>query len=330
MVEGKIQLMITNSKEIDNVKGTFGMNLFKKCNSMNLAIKDLKINAQIVNECRTLIKNNTSIFSNFRGNNLLTTAVNLSVEPYPNKSLNETIEIYTNLKKQFFTSEFLVLAAGVIYRSKNKISIDEAIIKTRTAYDFMKKKHWILTNSQDISAAAMIATTSPDLEVTFRDIEECYKNLKNKGFWGGNNLQSLSHILSLNSLSTGEKCSKVLEIDKVLKSYGVALKGYSLPILGVAAFATDDFHDFAKKVTYTRDRLKKEKGFGSFSLGTLALNMISSALVASSYIDNIANNTQENLIENLNNTALTMVIAMQVAASTAAAGAAAAASSSSN
>lgn len=175
----------------------------------------------------------------------------------------------------------------------------------------------------------MIATSSLNLENTFKEIEQCYELLKNRGFWGGNNLQSLSHILSLNNISPEEKCNKLLLIYNTLKSFKISIKGYSLPILGVAAFVTDDYNEFSKKVIYTRDILKKAKGFGAFSLSTLVLNMISVALVASDYIKSHSNTVQDSLMETTNNVALTMAIAMQVAAASAAAGAAAAASSSS-
>lgn len=66
------------------------------------------------------------------------------------------------------------------------------------------KKHCFLTSSDDISSAAMIATSSLNLENTFKEIEQCYRLIKNKGFWSGNNLQSLSQILSLNNISPEE------------------------------------------------------------------------------------------------------------------------------
>lgn len=328
MLEEKINLMILNGRGIEDVHGTLGMNLFKKCNAMNLTLKNNKINVDKVNECRSLIKNTTNIFSNFRGNNLLTTAVNLSITPYPNESIVEILEVYKKLKEKFFSSSYLVLAAEVIYNAKERISIGEAIEKTKTAYDFMKKNHWFLTNSEDISSAAIIAVNSNNIENTFREIEECYKHLKNNGYWGGNNLQALSHILSLNNLHPKEKCEKVNSIDKALRTFGVSLKGYALPILGIAAFVTNDYNAFAKNVIYTRDKLKKEKGFGIFSLGSLVLNMISVTLVASSYIDEMSYESQDILIQNAHNTSLTMAIAIQIAATTSAAGAAAAASSS--
>jgi len=157
MVNDKINLMISNSEEIDNVNGTFGMSIFKKCNALTLTLKNTTIDVSKVNLCRDIIKSNTSMFSNFRGNNLLTTAVNLSLEENPEESLKEVIDIYNKLKDVFMNSQYLVLAAWVLYKSRNKFNIDGVISDTRKAYDFMKGNHWFLTGADDVSAAAMIA-----------------------------------------------------------------------------------------------------------------------------------------------------------------------------
>lgn len=329
MLTDKLNLMVNNSNKIDNVAGTFGMNIFKKCNALTLTLKNKDIDINRVNECRYIIKNYTSLLSNFRGNNLLTTAVNLSLEDNPTNSFHELMDIYSKLKSHFFTNQFLVLAAQVIFNARDHINVNEAIVNTRKTYDHMKSNHVFLTSSEDISAAAMIATTSTDLNRTFADIESCYSILKNNGFWGGNNLQSLSHILSLFEGTPEEKCSRVISLDRSLRKYNVPLKGYSLPILGVSAFATDDFDVLAKHMLETNNYLKKHSGFGSFSLGTQVRSMISSAIVTSSYIEANDVKINDKFIEATNNAALNIIIVMQIAASSAAAGAAAGAAASS-
>jgi len=330
MVNDKINLMISNSVEIDNVNGTFGMSIFKKCNALTLTLKNTTIDVSKVNLCRDIIKGNTSMFSNFRGNNLLTTAVNLSLEENPEESLKEVIDIYNKLKDVFMNSQYLVLAAWVLYKSRNKFNIDGVISDTRKAYDFMKGNHWFLTGADDVSAAAMIAVTSTNLEKTFSDIEECYTILKKQGFWAGNNLQGLSHILSLSEDSSEHKCTRVISLNNALKNNSIPLKSYALPILGVASMVTDDYEALAKNIKETSEFLKTQKGFGSFSLGTTVRNMISASLVCMNYIDSLTNESKDTLINTTTNAVLTIVIAMEIAAASASAGAAAAAASSSS
>lgn len=331
MLNNKIKLMIKNSQGMNDVGGIFEVNVFKKCNALNLTLKNVEIDINKLKDCKDLIKNSSSIFSNFRGNNLLTTATNLSLESNPSESFNEIITIYNKLKQLFFNNQFLVLAAQVIYNARNKVNVNETIENTRIAYDMMKKNHWFLTNSEDISLCAMIATTSTNLEETFMEVEQCYNILKQETFWASNNVQALSHILSFSKDPVKVRCEKVLNLNKALKNYGIPLKHYALPILGVAAIVTDDYDTLAKDILETDQYLKRQSGFGSFSLGYTVRSMISAAITCSQYIDNNTDlDIKYTLTEATNNTALNIVIIMQIAAATASAGAAAAAAASSS
>ncbi|GAA0109771.1 MULTISPECIES: DUF4003 family protein [Clostridium] len=330
MIENKIELLIKNSNSLENVKSTFGMDTFKRCNALNLTLRNINANVEKINHCIDIIKNNSSIFSNFRGNNLLTTAVNLSMQPNPEESFNDIMIIYGKLKNYFLNNQFLVLAAQIIYNYKNTNDIDLIVINTRKAYDTMKKNHLFLTGQDDICAAALIATTSNNLDQTFIDMEECYNILRSNSFYSGNNLQALSHILSLFEGLSQEKCNKVILLDKVLRNHSVPLKGYSLPILGVAALTNADYEKFATDLNSINNSLKKQSGFGSFTLGRAVRNMIIASLLSLESIEDTNSLIKEKLIETTNNISLNIVIIMQIAAATAATSAAAAAAASSN
>ena len=329
MICDKLNLMIHNCHDLDKVHGTFGMSLFKKCNALNVTLKDKNVDAEKINMAINLIKGKTSIFSNFRGNNLLTLAVNISLTDNMEASLEEIINIYNKLKEQFFSNQYLVLAAQVIFDAKDRVNTHDAIINTRTVYNLMKNNHRFLTGHEDIACAAMIATTSKNYDETFNEIEKCYTILKKHGLWSGNNLQTLSHVLCFINLPAEDKCKKVVELKEKLETYNVPLKSYSLPLLGIASFVTDDTDAFAKTVVTTSNELKKEKGFGTISMGALIRNMISASLVTSMYIDTMDEVIKDNLINTTNNVALTVAIAIEIA-TMAAVSSAAAASSASN
>lgn len=327
MLNRKLDLMILNSERIENVDGTFAMGMFKKSNALTLTMKNAEINVSNVNNARNIIKDKTSLISNFRSYNLLTTAVNLSLFDNPDEAFDEILDIYNKLKKQFFQSAYLVLVAHYLYTNKHKLTIDEAIIKTKEAYDRMKTNHYFLTSSDDVMASAMIAANSNNLEKTFEEIEECYKILNSNGYFKGNNLQALSNILCFAEGTPKEKCNKVILFDKELRNINMPLKGYALPILGIAILVTDDYKELALAIKETDDELKKHKGFGSMSLGYATRCMISASITCSTYLENTSeiNNT---FTETTKNAVINIIIAMQIAASAAAAGAAAGASSS--
>lgn len=329
MVDYEVGLLINNSKEFDKAGGFFTVNAFRKCAALSLTIKNKHVNADKINEAISVIKKNTSVFSNFRGNNLLVAATIISLEEDMERALEEINSIYGKLKKEFFSSEYLILAAIVIFNSRDRINIDKAVRDTRIVYKHMAKEHRFLTGSEDTTAAAMIAVTSSNIEGTMKEVELYYEGLSDKGFWKGNNLQALSHILPLFSGDIGSKIEKVNLLSKALKANNVPIKSYSLPLLGVAAIVAEEPNAFAKLVSEVNDKIKKEKGFGTFSLGYDIRNMIAIGLVAASYIDRLDDYEKEKLIDTTNNIALTIQIAIELAVAGAAAAAVASASASS-
>lgn len=324
-----ISLFLENNRAMEDVKGKWGTyDIQRKCNTLNITLRNKRLNANRVNIALEIIKNNTSVFSNFRGINKLTTAITISLEEDMETSLKEIISIYNSLKNEFYSSEYLILAAQVIFNSRDRIITYEAVKNTRKAYDCMKKYHRFLTSSDDVAIAAMIATTKYNIEETFEEIEKCYRYLKANKIAYSNNLQGLSNILALVDLGYEEKCNRVIDMYKSLKQNKVAIEDYYVPILGIVSFLADDNDAFAKKVIEVSEILKKEKGFGNFSLGKRARNMISVGLVSMEYIEELADDMKDRIINSTNNISLTVAIAMQTATIIALTAATSAASSS--
>lgn len=330
MIENKVNLLVRNSNNLENVKSSFLAGVFKRCNALTLTLKGLEADVDKINNCIDIIKNNSSALSNFRGNNLLTTAVNLSILDNPEESFNEFIIIYEKLKKHFYNNEFLVLASQIIYNYKNERSVDEIVVDTRKVYDLMKEKHVFLTGQEDIGSAALIATTCNDLNITFTDMERCYSILRKNGFWSGNNLQALTHILSLFEGTSEEKCNKIILLNNVLKRSTTHIDGYSLPILGVVALTTSDYDKFSKDLESVNKILKKQHGFGNFSLGSSLRNIISASLICVDSLESYKDSLSYKVIETTKNISLNIVMIMQIAAASAATTASIAASTSSS
>lgn len=330
MENNMINLLINNSKELDNAGGMLTENTFRKCSALSLTLKGVKADSNRINEAIKIVKSKTSIISNFRGNNLFNTATVISIEEDMNSAFEEINNIYLKLKKVFSSSEYLVLASIVIFNARYRIGIDEAVKNTREIYDNMKKNHRFLTGKEDISAAAMIATTSSNIKETLNQIEEYYEALKNVGLGSKNNLQSISHILPLFKGSVEENVNKVINLEKALKENKVPLKGYSMPLLGVASIVADDANMFAKEVKEVSEIIKKEKGFGSLTLGSTIRNMIAVGIVASSYAEKLGDEEKANLISATNNIALTIQIAIEIATTSATCAAVAASAASSS
>ena len=318
MINAKIDLMIRNSEKIDKIESICTINILKKCAALNLTLKDKDVDVDKVIACKKLVKSKCNLFSYFRNNNLLNTAIFLSLEDNPEEALNILLDIHKKLKDKFKSSEFLPLAAEVIFNVKSNINIDEVINKTKEVYDYMKSNHFFLTGSEDVSVAAMLAINFNNLKETFKEIELCYKTLKYNHFSPGDNLQALSHILALFPGTAEEKCKNVIELDKVLRNNKVPLKSYSLPLLGIAQLVTNDYNELAKDILETDNILKKYSGFGSLSLSIPVKRMISTSLVCSTYVNTMDYNFKNTMINTTNTAIINIITIMQIAALSAA------------
>lgn len=333
MIDSKVDLFLENHKDLRKINGSWGMyELQLKSNALTCTVKNQRIDIERINLALDIIKKSTGVFSNFRGINKLTTAITISFENNMEESLNKIIDIYNKLKEKFHSSEYLVIAAQVLFNARNRVNVEAAVKRTKEAYDYMKQQHKYLTGQEDIANAAIIATTSDNLQETFKDIEESYEYLLKNKFASRNNIQGLSQILSLINMNSMEKCDQVLKVNSLLKEKNASIKDYYVPMLGIIAFLGNNKETFTDDIAELSHQLKKEKGFGNFSMGSNFRNMISATLVSMDYIDSLDSTLRENIINNTNNIALTVAIAVQTAvlvSSVAAASAASAASSSS-
>jgi hypothetical protein len=325
IVDSRIKLAITNFNKMSEVKGNWSSGLFRHSAALIYTMKNLEVKSNIINKCRQIVLDNTSVFSNFRGTNLLNIATQLSLYEKPEEAFKEILSIYSDLKdKGFRSSYFLTLAAFIIFSNLYKTDAYEAIEKTKQSYDIMKSNHWLLTSYDDYCTAALIGVNSSDVIKDMDTIETCYNLLNKKAFYKNNNLQALSNILMFSTDPVEERCEKVLDLYNSLLVEDAKINNHGLPILGLLSMVTDDYSTLAKEIKYTTSTLSKEHGFGFF-LGANARNIISGALVAACYCDEAKNYT---LGVTTNNTILNIVMAMEsaIAATTAATAAAAIAS----
>ncbi|MGL5066974.1 MAG: DUF4003 family protein [Sarcina sp.] len=327
-----ISLLVTNYNEFDKVGGFFSSMDSKRGSAFSLTVKGIRASVKKIEEAVDVIKKNTSAFSRFRGNNLYVIATKISLQEDMERAFGEIKTIYKKLKEKFSSSDYLILTALVIFDAKDKVDVGTLISDTDKAYKIMKKDHCFITGAEDTVTAAMIAVTSKDIEKKMIDTEKYYNTLKSKGYWSGDSLQTLSHILVLFEGIVDENIEKVVSFDKTLRDNKIKIKSTTLPLLAVSAFLSSHPKDFAQEVRKVDDQLKEVKGFGGFSMGSEVRNMMSVGLVAVNYSKDLDESTKENVINTTNSISLTIEIAMEMAmiATMVAASSAAAASSASS
>ena len=310
MINERVDLLINNGEILDDIEGTSERNIDRKYSALNLTLRNEIANIDRIEKAIKLIKENTSVFSEYRRRNLLNLAVNISLEEDMDKALSEIENIYINLKSEFSQSRYLMLAAEEIFFSRNFINVEEVIMNTKSAYKYMKKNHRFETKREDLSSAAMIAMTSENLEETFDEINECYDILTDCGFSKNNDLELLSNVLSIINMPVDIKCAQVRDLATNLKENKVEFKKSYLPILGIAVFVTDDYNKLSKNVLDVSETLKENEGFRSVTVDEKARNIMALILVVKEYLDNLKDDSKLKIIKKSSDKSLEAVFAI--------------------
>ncbi|MBS5922527.1 MAG: DUF4003 family protein [Clostridium perfringens] len=310
MINERVDLLINNGEILDDIEGTSERNIDRKYSALNLTLRNEIANVDRIEKAIKIIKENTSAFSEYRRRNLLNLAVNISLEEDMDKALSEIENIYINLKSEFSQSRYLMLAAEEIFFSRNFINVEEVIMNTKTAYKYMKKNHRFETKREDLCSAAMIAMTSENLKETFDEINECYDLLTECGFSKNNDLELLSNLLSIINMPVDRKCAQVRDLATNLKENKVEFKKSTLPILGVAAFVTDDYNKLSKNVLDVSETLKENEGFRSVTVDEKVRNIMALILVVKEYLDNLNDDSKFKIIKKSSDRSLEAIFAI--------------------
>lgn len=275
---------------------------------------------------KKVLNKNTSFLSTLgHGNARQVVVATLARSGAPEEAMERIIKIHKALDKKFFNSDYLVLAAVVIFRSCKPSEYDNVIKKTREIYKLLRKDHPLITGREDIVNCAMMAISGIDITKLSIETENSFKALK-KHFFGKNKIQYMACILSLFDEDAEVKAEKTRATRDLLKSEGVRFDSDAYSIIGAVAMLVDDKDKkrIAKEIKNTSDEIKSIRGMGPVGTGKRIRNLVATALVLEAYANGSSNASA--LAVNAIITAILIAEAAAVAAASAAATSAAASS----
>lgn len=289
------------------------------------AEKGLEIDVQKIKMSKEIIKNNTGIFSSFKGIPFLALSVILSLEENKERKFDEVLKIYDMLKKEFHASEYLPLSAFIISNMINESEYDRVIQKSKNIYVKMKNEHPFLTSSEDCGFAVLTAISDISEDGAINEMEECYEILHKK-FSASNALQTLSHTLALGEEAAEEKCRKTIQIFEKLDEKNCRFgKGMELAVLGMLSLTTNNIDKAVNDIADINEYLLSCKGFGAFGTGKSQRIMYAALLVAQEYKkQHFENEISMAAINSITSIIIAQHIAMMAAISAGAAASAAA------
>ena len=217
-------------------------------------------------EMKALVKSQFGIFSDYRGNAEVALLSYLSILDDPKDALKKTQKLYEPMKKQFKWSSNLTLAC-LLVMSILPVKRYAATAQTaREIYDFMNKKHPLLTGSEDAIFCIMMTLLNDDPMILVERAEEMYGKLTNLGVFPSKNaVQSLANLLLFVDGDPDEKVRRVYRLYQSLREEGRKYDvWYGLSTIGILAMLPEDIDDLVKEVYEVDAYLAEQKGYTGF------------------------------------------------------------------
>ena len=323
--KSKLTLFINNTQTIKKEFKWHNI-MTRRLAALLYAQENKPIDCEAIKRCHDLMKQNTGMFSSFRGNMSLCVATLLSLSPNPQGLFDNTLKVYAMLKDtKLRASDYLAVAAFQIAAQSEPLKYQNTVNRARDFYDGMKSHNFFVTGQDDYVFAAMLGLSDLDVAEGTERIAEIISRLKGD-FWSKNSVQTLAQVLALGG-SHDETMSRVLSLRDALRLQRIRLdKTYTLPALGILALLPVPIGTIVQDIAETEKILRAKKGFSAWSVTKQELLIYAAAATAGEYAESL----KDGVVTAAVSTSITnIIIAQQVAMIAAISASSAAAASSS-
>ncbi|WP_226646270.1 DUF4003 family protein [Mesobacillus subterraneus] len=271
-------------------------------------------------ELADYIKSESGLFSPLRSESRFTFAAMLDTKfDDPKEKFPAFIAAYQALVSAGFSKNTFTYISAMLLVTANTENLKPLSERARVVYKKMREEHLFLTGHSDYPLAVMLALNDRQTDEVIFHIEDLYSKLSQNGFRKGNELQSMSHILSLNEKNhADDMVARSTEIYDRMGKEGIKVKTKFYPQVALLTFLENEY-DNLLEIKEVWEHLNAEKLFK----WKKDINfMMAVNFVISDKID------QSSLLQtNLSTTIETLIQAQQAASIAAISGAAVAASS---
>ncbi|MCT8137810.1 DUF4003 domain-containing protein [Anaerobacillus sp. CMMVII] len=211
------------------------------------------------------IKKNVGLFSTLKSSQRFTTAAMLDIRcSNPNDKFHEYLDLYGQLVKGGFRrGPFTYIASLSLLNNDTSTENPEYLIERAMAvYKAMKKEHFFLTGDSDYPLAILLAQLEEPIEELMERIAYFYQELNKNSLRKGNDLQFLSHILSLQKeVEPDFLIERTTSLLDEFKQAGRRIKTVYYPVIGLLALLETSSNNEVKDIMDLYHRLNSEKLF---------------------------------------------------------------------
>ena len=247
---------------------------------------DREVDIEKLTECRDILKRHAGHFSEYRDIVKLALISEMALSDEPEQYIDDVKSVYEKLHKgKFRDNSYMVLAAMLLCDIGRQNTADEIIEKHNEIMCRMNDLHPVLTSSEDISYAILLALSDKSVDAMLSDMAECYDYLKKecKIKVGSDSVQGLSEILALTDGNMKAKCDRIVSLYNQLKGHKVDAGGYAFISLGTFVNVDADPEVLVKEILEADAYLSGLKGFDEKNLQKNYILMFAIILVSECY-----------------------------------------------
>ena len=283
----KIDLMISNRNEINNLKLTSGDERYFM--ALYISIKNEVADSSKINEVKKYITDSTGIFSAFKGESIYFLATILSIEKEYNLLFDKVLEVYNKYKdKGFHGNSYLTIASYIIAKNYEKSNYDKIIEKSKMVFDKLEKTTSIINRNDYYILSSIVAILDLDIEKINYKAEKIYNLfVANKSKYSYNS--NFSNTSLLLSMCNGEAEDIIERFDYILnylykKKIKLSSNSYNTicNLLLISKNIEEDLESLVNGYEY----LSKIKGYGLIAIGSDLRFILIAELLMSKYEDN--------------------------------------------
>lgn len=285
-VKEKCDLLIKNREAIHD-KFKFEDKLMSVSAALIYTGEGREADVERLKECRKILRKNSGVFSKFRASVELALLTKMEMSGDPEKYINDVKDVYKKLvKTKTGDNAYTILAAMMVCEQGKTDSADELIERYSELMKLMNDQHPMLTSTEDISYAMLLALSDRPVKLIINDMEECLEYFKKTCKIGidSNSLQGLCEILAMSDGDKKAACDRITGIYKKLKEKKAEF-GSSSQVLSLAALADIEAEPevLADEIFETSEYLSGISGFEDKTLEKENRLMFSAILVGEGY-----------------------------------------------
>ena len=271
--------------------------------ALNYIMNGKKPSVAGIKAVRDALRKQTGVFSDFRGLMLFSICALLDAGYSEGiEAVDRLIESAEILKKVGYkNSMYMPLCAYTLMKQAPEPGEPSRIPgRGLEIHALMRERHPFLTTREDyLLSLLMAARGNVSTEQLEKQMEICYTALHEAGFMKGNQLQFMSHILTLDGGDSREKARRCADIRSCLRDQGIRVPMSGSGSLAVLTLMSMETNNIVDRVIEVVRELRNTKGFrctGKLEHIMLATGLAGHELVAGAGLEAVAGLTLQTIL----------------------------------